>query len=163
MAAVLLILLLGVGLILIPLGLPGLWVMLLGLLTYGWLTGFRTLGAGLVIAALALALLGEAAEWWVGFRTTKRYGGSRRAGWGALIGGIVGAVVGVPVPIIGSVIGSFIGSFAGAVVFEYSREMHAPGSLRAGWGALVGRAVAAAVKIAFGLGIAVIGVWAMLR
>lgn len=163
MAAILLVLLLLAGLVLIPLGLPGLWVMLLGLLLYGWLTGFQTVGVGILLGALALALLGELVEWWVGFRFARRYGGSRRAGWGALIGGIAGALVGVPVPVVGSVIGSFVGSFLGAVVFEYSRERHAPGSLRAGWGALLGRAVAAGAKIAFGVGIAVLGVWALLR
>ncbi len=163
MAALLLIVFLLTGLVLIPLGLPGLWVMLLGLLGYGWLTGFRTVGAGIILAALALALLGELVEWWVGFRFARRYGGSRRAGWGALVGGIVGAIVGVPVPVIGSVIGSFVGAFAGAVVFEYSREQHGPASLRAGWGALLGRAVAAGAKTAFGVGIAVLGVWALFR
>jgi len=31
------------GLLLIPLGLPGLWVIVLGIVAYGWLTDFRTL------------------------------------------------------------------------------------------------------------------------
>ena len=39
---------------------------------------------------------------WIGFHFARRYGGSKRAGWGALAGGLIGAVVGVPVPIIGS-------------------------------------------------------------
>ena len=30
------------GLLLVPLGLPGLWVMVLGVIGYGWLTGFET-------------------------------------------------------------------------------------------------------------------------
>ena len=33
-----------VGLVLVPLGLPGLWVMVLGVLGYGWLTAFRSVG-----------------------------------------------------------------------------------------------------------------------
>jgi uncharacterized protein len=152
-----------VGLVLIPLGLPGLWVIVGGILAYGWLTDFRTVGVWTIVIALGLAFLGEAVEWWVGFRFAKRYGGSKSAGWGALLGGIVGAVVGVPVPLIGSVIGAFLGSFAGAVIFEYLRSRHAPTAVRAGWGALLGRAAAAGLKTAIGLAVIVVGAFALLR
>ena len=140
---------------LIPLGLPGLWVILLGILGYGWLTDFRTLSAGLVVLAIVLALLGEVVESLIGFRFAKRYGGSSRAGWGALLGGLVGAIVGLPVPIVGSVIGGFVGAFAGAAIFEYTRARHSEGAVKAGWGAVLGRAAAAAVKMAIGLVMAV--------
>ena len=152
-----------VGLVLIPLGLPGLWVIVLGILGYGWLTDFRTIGVGLLTIVLLLALLGEAVEAWVGYRFTRRYGGSSRAGWGALAGGLVGAIVGVPVPLIGSVIGGFVGAFAGAALFEYSRARHSEGAVKAGWGAMLGRAVAAAVKMAVGVVMVVMGVFAALR
>lgn len=152
-----------VGLVLIPLGLPGLWVIVLGILGYGWLTEFRTIGVGLLTVVLLLAVVGEAVEAWVGFRFAKRYGGSSRAGWGALVGGLVGAIVGVPVPLIGSVIGGFVGAFAGAALFEYSRARHSEGAVKAGWGAMLGRAVAAAVKMAVGVVMVVIGVFAALR
>jgi hypothetical protein len=151
-----------VGLFLIPLGLPGLWVMVGGILAYGWLTSFRSVGVAIIAIALGLALLGEILENWIGFRFAKRYGGSSRSGWGALIGGLVGAVIGVPIAVIGSVIGAFIGSFIGAALFELSYSRHVGVATRAGWGAVVGRAAAAAVKIALGLVIAVIGVFAAL-
>src|SRR3954464_5877184 len=86
-----------IGLLLIPFGLPGLWVILFGIIAYGWITNFRTLSTGFLVLAIALALLGEVLESWVGFSFAKRYGGSSRAGWGALVGGLVGAVVGVPI------------------------------------------------------------------
>jgi uncharacterized protein len=139
------------GLVLIPLGLPGLWVILLGILGYGWMTDFRTMSAGFLIFAIVLAFLGEVFESWIGFRYATKYGGSRRAGWGALVGGLIGAVMGVPVPIIGSVIGGFVGAFIGAAVFEYSRERRSGVAARAGWGAVLGRAAAAAVKMAIGV------------
>lgn len=152
-----------VGLVLVPLGLPGLWLMVLGVIGYGWLTDFHSVGVVTICIVLGLAVLGEIVEWWVGFWCAERYGGTRRAGWGALIGGIVGAVVGVPVPVIGSVIGAFVGSFAGAVLFQLTREGSAGVALRAGWGAVLGRAAAAALKMALGVVIAVVGVFAALR
>ena len=152
-----------VGLVLIPLGLPGLWLMVLGVLGYGWMTDFRTVTLALVVAVVALAVVGEIIEAWVGFRLAKRYGGSNRAGWGALIGGLAGAVIGVPVPVVGSVIGGFLGTFIGAVAFEYTASRHGPTAWGAGWGAVVGRGVAAAMKLALGLVIAVLGVYAALR
>jgi uncharacterized protein YqgC (DUF456 family) len=151
------------GLVLIPFGLPGLWVIVLGILGYGWLTDFRTLGVGLLALILGLAVLGEAVEFYVGFRFAQRYGGSRRAGWGALIGGLIGAIVGVPIPIVGSVIGGFVGAFVGAAVFEYSRARRSEGAVRAGWGAVLGRAVAAGVKMGVGIVMVVLGVWATVR
>ena len=151
------------GLLLIPLGLPGLWVILLGLLAYGWLTDFRTLSGGLVALAVGLAVLGEVVESWIGFRFARRYGGSRRAGWGALVGGVAGAIVGVPVPVIGSVIGGFAGAFAGAALFEYAGARATGGAVRAGWGAVLGRAAAVALKMGLGVVLAVVGLWAAVR
>lgn len=148
------------GLALVALGLPGLWVMVLAVLAYGWLTAFQTIGMVTIVVVLVLAFVGEIIEAWLGFRLARRYGASKRAAWGALFGGIVGAVVGVPVPIIGSVIGSFAGSFAGAVLFEYSKSAAAGGAVRAGWGALLGRAAATAAKVAIGLVIAVVALFA---
>lgn len=152
-----------VGLVLIPFGLPGLWVILLGMLGYGWLTGFASLSAWTLGLAIGLALVGELVEAWAGFRFARRYGGSRRAGWGALIGGLVGAVIGVPVPVVGSVVGGFVGAFAGAAIFEYSQARKSEGAVRAGWGAMLGRAVAVGVKMGIGVVLVALSLWAALR
>ena len=162
LAIVLLIALSVIGLALIPLGLPGLWVMVGGILAYGWLTGFRSVGVIMIAIVLGIAFLGEIIDNWLGFRFAKRYGGSTRSGWGALLGGLVGAVIGVPIALIGSVIGAFVGSFIGAALFELSYSRHAGVAARAGWGAVMGRVAAAAVKIALGIVLAVIGIFAAL-
>ncbi len=148
-----------VGLVLIPFGLPGLWVIVLGILGYGWLTDFRTLSAGLLVLIIGLAVLGEVLEAWVGFRFARRYGGSSRAGWGALVGGLIGAIVGVPVPVIGSVVGGFLGAFVGAAVFEYTRARQSGIAAMAGWGAVLGRAAAAALKMGIGIVLVVISLF----
>jgi hypothetical protein len=151
------------GLALVPFGLPGLWVMVLGVITYGWLTGFQEVGLRTVSLAIGLAGVGELIEWWVGFYFARRYGGSRGAGWAALVGGIAGAVVGVPVAVVGSVLGSFVGAFAGAALFEYARARRAGAAVEVGWGAVLGRAAGVAMKMALGIVIAVVVIVVVLR
>lgn len=151
------------GLCLVALGLPGLWLIGLATLGYGAVTRFATLGWGTIVAVLALAGVGELLEVWLGYGLARKYGGSRRAGWGALLGGLVGAAVGVPVPVIGSVIGALAGSFVGAAVFEYSATWQSDVALRAGWGALLGRVAANTAKIAVGLVMTVVALWAAVR
>jgi uncharacterized protein YqgC (DUF456 family) len=152
-----------IGLLLIPFGLPGTWVILLGILGYGWLTEFQTMGVWFLGLMVGLAFLGEVFESWIGFRFAQRYGGSSRAGWGALVGGLIGAIVGVPIPIIGSVIGGFVGAFVGAALFEYTRARQSGIAAKAGWGAVLGRAVAAAVKMAVGIVMVVGALFVALR
>jgi hypothetical protein len=141
-------------LLLIPLGLPGLWLMLVAALGLNALPGPAPIGLWTLAGAALLGVGAEVLEFTVAARYTTRYGGSRRAGWGAILGGLVGAVVGVPVPVVGSVVGAFVGAFLGAYLAERSRrEAHGPAA-RVATGALIGRAVAAALKTAFGLAIA---------
>ncbi len=159
----LLIALLLVGLVLIPFGLPGLWLMVLAILGYAALGGFDRIGWTTVALVTFLAALAEVAEAWLGFRLARRYGASSRAGWGALLGGLLGALVGTPVPIVGSVIGAFLGAFLGAIALEHRRGAETRRTLAAGWGAVLGRAAGAAIKVGVGLAVAVIGVAAALR
>jgi len=145
------------SLFLIPLGLPGTWIMIGSAIGYDALVAGDPIGWFTIGATIVLATIAEVFEFTLSTRYTKKYGGSRRAGWGAIIGGIVGAIVGVPVPIIGSVIGAFVGSFVGALVAEYSRREATVGtSTRVATGALIGRVVAAAMKTGIGV---VIAVW----
>ena len=143
------------SLFLIPLGLPGAWIMLGAAIGYDALVKGDPIGWGTIVATGVLAVIAEIFEFSLSARYTKRYGGSRRAGWGAIIGGIIGAIVGVPVPIIGSVIGAFAGSFIGALIAEYTRrEATAGTATRVATGALIGRVVAAAMKTGIGVVIA---------
>jgi uncharacterized protein YqgC (DUF456 family) len=153
------------GLLMIPLGLPGLWVQALALAGYGWYTGFTTVGWWAILLVIMLAVIAEALEFVLGGRYAAKYGGSRRAAWGAILGGLVGAVVGVPIAIVGSVIGAFVGSFLGAMIFELSHSWRSPewrGSMRVGWGAMIGRLVAATLKSGIGVVIAAIALFAAL-
>ena len=141
-------------LVLIPLGLPGLWLMLAAAVGYNALPGPAPIGTATLVGTALVAVVAEVLEFTVAARYTTRYGGSRRAGWGAIFGGLVGAIVGVPVPIVGSVVGAFVGAFAGAYVAERTRRAEHAAATRVATGALLGRAAAAALKTACGLAIA---------
>ena len=159
MALTLLILALIAGLLMVPLGLPGTWLQVVALGAYAWTHGWRG-GWAFVVAALALAAIAEVVEFAMGGRFARKYGGSRRAGWGAILGGLVGAFVGIPVPIIGSVIGAFIGAFAGAALLELTKNPEMRGAVRVGWGAFLGRLAATVMKAAVAVMIGVLAVFA---
>jgi uncharacterized protein YqgC (DUF456 family) len=140
--------------LMIPFGLPGLWIMVGAGLAYQLLLP-GTISTTTVVGTAGLALVAEILEFTLAGRYARKYGGSRRAGWGAIIGGIIGAIVGVPIPIIGSVIGGFVGAFVGAFIAERSRGTELGGASRVATGALVGRVVAAAMKTGIGILIAI--------
>jgi uncharacterized protein len=144
------------SLILIVLGLPGLWIMVASAVTYNLIVPGEPIGWVTLIAVAVLAFVAELLEFSLTGRYARKYGGSRRAGWGAILGGIVGAIVGIPVPIVGSVIGAFIGSFLGALIAEFTGGSSAGEATRVAKGALIGRVVSTALKIGIGF---TIGVW----
>lgn len=137
-----------VSLVLIPLGLPGLWIMLLVLGVGMW---HGAVSPWVFFALLALTVVAEFLEWVAVDRLGKKHGGTRRTFWGALVGGLVGAVVGVPVPVIGSLLGVFAGTMIGASIATWTVVKDSEAALRAGWGALLGRSAAVALKTAAGL------------
>lgn len=147
------------GLLIIPLGLPGIWVMVAVIATgaivgkVGWFT---------IIGAVLVAAMAELLEYIVVKRMTTRYGGSNRAFWGALVGGIIGVFVGLPVPVVGSMLAGFVGSFVGAAVVAYAETRELLAAHRVGWGVLLGRIMSAFLKIAAGVVLLVWGATALL-
>jgi uncharacterized protein YqgC (DUF456 family) len=147
-----------VSLPLTAVGLPGSWLFLAGISLWKSFDPGASISWFAIGAAFVLAVIAELIEWVLASRYTDKYGGSRRAGWGALVGGIAGAVIGVPIPLLGSIIGSFVGAFLGALLAEYSVHRQHEIAGRVAWGALVGRVVAVGIKVAIGVVIAVIAV-----
>ena len=154
MALVLLVGALLLSLILIALGLPGLWVMIASAVIYNILVGSEPIGWFTLVCVGILAAIAEIIEWTLSGKFARKYGGSRRAAWGAVIGGTLGAILGFPLPIVGPLIGAFAGSFIGALVGEVSAGGTRRGATRVAWGALIGRVAATAIKMAIGAAIA---------
>lgn len=82
MSVLLLALVLLLCLFLVPLGLPGTWLMLGTAIVYDILVPSNPIGWVAIGAATAGAIVGEVFEFTVSARYTAKYGGSRRAGWG---------------------------------------------------------------------------------
>jgi uncharacterized protein YqgC (DUF456 family) len=150
-----------VALIVIPLGMPGLWIMI-GILAVA--TWANEVSPWILIFLVVVALLAELAEWAIVARTSARWGGSRKAFWGAIAGGLVGILVGLPIPlpILGPLVAGLLGTFAGAaaVTLWETRALRSAG--RVGCGAVLGRAFAAATKTAAGVVILVTGAAALI-
>jgi uncharacterized protein YqgC (DUF456 family) len=142
--------------VLIVLGLPGLWIMVASAVTYNLIVPGDPIGWFTLVGVGVLALIAELLEFTLSGRYARKYGGSRRAGWGAIIGGIVGAMVGVPVPIVGPVIGAFVGSFLGALIAELTGGSATRDATRVATGALIGRVVSTVLKVGIGF---TIGIW----
>jgi len=96
-----------VGLALVALGLPGLWVMVAAVMAYGWLTDFERIGLATILVVVALAVVGEVIEAWLGFGLARRYGGSKRAGWGALLGRAAATAAKIAVGLVIAVVALF--------------------------------------------------------
>ncbi|HEY5220428.1 MAG TPA: DUF456 domain-containing protein [Gemmatimonadaceae bacterium] len=156
MSVVILVVALVASLLIIPLGLPGTWAMVAAALVFHIAVSGGGIGVATVVGTAVVAFAAELLEFTLAARFTRKYGGSRRAGWCAMLGGLMGAFVGVPVPIIGPVIGAFLGAFVGALVGELTVGGDHRVATRVATGALIGRVVASAMKVAAGV---VMAVW----
>lgn len=152
-----------VSIFVVPLGLPGTFIMVVAAIAADY---FASAGIGWFAIGLsfALAVIAEVFEWTLSAKFAIKYGGSKRAGWGALIGGFIGAFAGVPVPVVGSMIGAFAGAFLGALVAEFTQaNSNASTATRVATGALIGKAAATAMKLAIAFTIAIVLTFALIR
>ena len=144
-------------LILVPLGLPGNFILLGLALVAAWVGHFAAIGWVALLAMLGAVLLAELVESLLGAAMVKRYGASWWGVGGAFLGGIAGSLIGSAIlPLVGTLVGAFLGAGAGAVLLEawHRRRVDAE-ALRAGWGAFLGKLLASLLKVAVGLAIAV--------
>jgi uncharacterized protein YqgC (DUF456 family) len=151
---------LAAGLVMIPLGLPGLWVMVGAAILHRVAGRSDEMGVAFLALIAALALVAEIVEAVLGVAAARRYGASRWGMWGAFLGGIAGAIALSPIlPLAGTLFGAFVGAFVGAFALEWWKSRAFRASWRAGLGAFVGRVAATAVKVAIGATITVLIVW----
>jgi len=125
----------------------------LGLLFGAWAEDFQYVGIRTLLVLAGMAALTYVVEFTASILGVKKYGGSRRAMAGAVLGGIAGLFLGIP--------GILIGPFVGAVIAELSLQHSLDQASRAGFGTVVGLAIGVAGKLA--IGIAMIGLFLLMR
>jgi uncharacterized protein YqgC (DUF456 family) len=140
------------GIFITLLGLPGLWVMVAAALLYAWYTSFQYIGLWTLVILIVIATIAEVIEFMAGSAGAKKAGGSRRAAWGALIGGLLGAfLLTIPIPIIGTTIGLCFGVFVGALLGELTVRDDTAHSIRVGLAATKARIYAILIKLLFSI------------
>ena len=144
------------GLVLIVLGLPGTWLMILVALLLQWWRP-ETFSWWTIGVCTAAALLAEVLDIVASAIGAGSAGGGKRSFVGAIVGGIVGAILGTPImPIVGTLLGGAIGAGLGAALFDRSTPLRTwAQSARVGQGAAVGRLISTLIKTAVGVGIGV--------
>jgi len=127
----LLVMLAGLAGTLLPV-VPGLPLMWLAFLGYGWLTGWSSYGAAFLTVTGLLVLLSMVVDYAASALGAKKFGASRPGLVGAVAGGILGLIF-FSLP--GLILGIFLGAMALEILVS-RRDLGA--ALTAGLGALLG-------------------------
>jgi len=146
-------------LVLVVLGLPGTWLMVISTMLLAWWhwdASQETQMFSLItlLAIVIIAALGEVFEFVTGVIGSKKAGGTRWGSVGALVGGIIGAIAAtflIPIPVLGSLLGACIGAALGALGLELYGGLELSASMKSGVGAGVGRFVGTIIKIIAGV------------
>jgi len=147
-----------VGIAIVPLGLPGTWLIVVAGAVYSLLFPFdggATSGMSVMVKLIGVAFFGEVMEFAVGTLGSKPLKVSNGAIFSAFIGGIVGAIVGVPVVLVGSLIGLFLGAFLGAFFYELVTLKNLKRAFLNACAVLATRIVATALKTTLALGMGI--------
>jgi uncharacterized protein len=150
---ILVVLLVGVGIlgVVVPV-LPGVVLVLAGLVLGAWIDDFTLVGRGTLIALCVLAALTYAIDFVASSLGAQRAGAHRRAVVGAALGAVVGLFFGLP--------GILLGPFLGAAIGELSVEGSLERAGRVGFATWVGMALGGAAKLALVLSMVALFVFA---
>jgi uncharacterized protein len=121
--------------------LPGVVLTYGGMILYGIMTGFASLDTNFYLLQGMAVLLVFSVDYLATAAGTRRFGGSRQAAFGAVLGTLVGLLVFGPFGII-------LGPFLGAVTAELLLGKKPDMAVRAGFGTLIGILGGTVLKIA---------------
>jgi uncharacterized protein YqgC (DUF456 family) len=127
------------GVVIIPFGVAGTFIIVADALIFGLFTGFEKITLNFIGLLLAIALFVELIEALLGALLARKFGGSKWGMIGAIVGGFIGAVLGTPVtPVLGTLLGGFTGAFIGAMFLELIHTSNLETSFKTGAGAFLG-------------------------
>lgn len=146
------------GILLVPLGLPGVWLIVGASLLYSYFYDYNP-GASDVwpnVLLILMGLLAEFLEFLVGSVGGKMVTEvSTGAIVSSIIGGLIGAFVGVPVFLIGSFLGLLLGAFLGAFAYEFLVKKDFSVALKSAVAVFLSRMVASFLKTCIALGMSI--------
>lgn len=136
------------GLILVPLGFPGTWVIVLCAFFYSIFTDFQAGRSDFwpLFFVILMAVVAELLEFGIGILASKRTKVSNGAIVASIIGGLFGTMIGLPIFIIGSFLGLLLGTFLGAFVYEIVQVKDFRRALRVATASFFSRITAMFVK-----------------
>lgn len=150
---VVIVLLCAGGLLLSALSLSGTWLVLAATALAAWTSGPEFPGVATIALFAVLCLAVEAAEWLAGAWGVQRRGGSKLAGFMALLGGLAGMLLGsLLVPVLGALPGALAGSFALAYIVERRRLQRHEHALHIATGAVLAHIAVVLVKVTATIG-----------
>lgn len=129
----------------------GTLLILLGALLYSVFTGFEIITPKVLLALALLYLTGELFDYAFIALGAKLSGASKKAIFGAIIGGLMGAAISLSTFGVGIVPLTLLGIFLGAFLVELKEKKDFLKALRAGVGSLTGRFGAVIFKVLIGL------------
>jgi uncharacterized protein YqgC (DUF456 family) len=148
-----------IGLITIPFGIPGVFIILGSIFVYAFATDFNAaINIPFLIILTILTVAAETADNWLTAIGAKRYGASTGSIWLSFFGGLIGAVfIGGPAAFLlgpfGPIAGGFIGAFGAVVAYEFYLGKSRGEALRAGWGSFLGRMAGIVLKVVLAIAI----------
>lgn len=154
---VLLALLCLTGIVLSCISISGTWLVSLAAILTIFLKGDVFVGWICVIIFLLISGVIEGLEFIAGTLGVSKKGGSKLAGFMALVGGILGAILGgfIPIPVLGPLLGMFILSFALVYAVEYHRLKKHSSAADIATGTIIARAAVILMKVTATLGMIV--------
>lgn len=137
-----LLILIGMAGTILP-ALPGVPIVLVGLLLIAWMDGFVAVSLNTMLWLGVLALLSVVIDFLATAEGARRFGAGRLAIIGATLGLLVGLFFGLP--------GILFGPFLGAVAGHLMGKANLDESVRAGVGASIGVVIGTASKVVIGV------------
>ncbi len=125
-------------------GIPLIWLAMLG---YGFFEGFKEMTPTFLVITLLVVAATQVAEHYARAWGAQKFGGGKAGAWGAVIGSIVGLFF-MP-------IGLVLGPFLGALIFELVAGRSSEEAVRAGFGGVVGVLGSVVVNVIVALGLTV--------
>ncbi len=133
-------------------GLPANWLILLGLGAWKWAHPDMAGGWGFFLLLFGVCLAGEVVEFAAQYWGARRFGGTNRGAWAAVLGAIVGGIFGAAFFFgLGAIPGSLFGAYAGSLLVEIGQGRSFDDARYAAMGAMWSKVFGTVAKIGLGV------------